>query len=77
MPDLSSIPVPQYAPNQPYHWEYDNLPLKALADRDEVINGEVDNQTKILVDAAGTQGTLANRLNQSIDEDGNLKRTAF
>ncbi|RTK95773.1 MAG: hypothetical protein EKK64_05820 [Neisseriaceae bacterium] len=77
MPDLSSIPVPQYAPNQPYHWEYDNLPLKALADRDEVINGEVDNQTKILVDAAGTQGTLANRLNQSIDEDGNLKSSSI
>jgi hypothetical protein len=76
MPDLSSIPVPQYAAGQPYHWEYDNLPLKALADRDEIINGEVDTHTKILVDSAGTQGTLANRINQSIDEDGNLINTA-
>ena len=77
MPDLSNMPVPQYAAGQPYHWEYDNLPLKTLADRDEAINSEVDSQSKILVDAAGTQGTLSNRLNQSIDEDGNLKNTSI
>lgn len=72
MPDLSQLPVPQYQGDQPYHWEYDNLPLKTLADRDEIINGEVDSHGKILRDCAGTQGTLANRLAQSIDEDGNL-----
>lgn len=72
MPDLSQLPVPQYAAGQPYHWEYDNLPLKTLADRDELINGELDNVSKILRDCNGTQGTLANRLAQSIDEDGNL-----
>lgn len=72
MPDLSQIPVPQYSAGQPYHWEYDNLPLKALADRDEIINGELDALAKILTDCNGTQGTLANRLAQSIDEDGNL-----
>jgi len=72
MPDLSQLPVPQYAPDQPYHWEYDNLPLKALADRDELINGELDNVSEILRNCNGTQGTLANRLAQSIDEDGNL-----
>ena len=77
MPDLNSIPVPQYEPNQPYHWEYDNLPLQALAARDEMINAEVDSTSKILRDCNGTQGTLANRLNQSIDEDGNLKVAAI
>jgi hypothetical protein len=76
MPDLSKLPVPQYQADQPYHWEYDNLPLQVLAQRDEIINGEVDNQSKILGDSAGTQGTLSNRLNQSIDEDGNLLSTA-
>lgn len=76
MPDLGAIPVPQYNADQPYHWEYDNLPLKALADRDEIINGEVDAHSKILRDCNGTQGTLANRLAQSIDEDGNLLTTA-
>lgn len=72
MPDLSQLPVPQYNADQPYHWEYDNLPLKTLADRDLIINAEVDVQGAILRDCAGTQGTLANRLAQSIDEDGNL-----
>jgi len=72
MPDLSQLPVPQYTADQPYHWEYDNLPLKTLADRDLIINGEVDVHAAILRDTAGTQGTLSNRLAQSIDEDGNL-----
>lgn len=72
MPDLSQLPVPQYTADQPYHWEYDNLPLKTLADRDLLINVEVDIHAAVLRDTAGTQGTLANRLAQSIDEDGNL-----
>lgn len=76
MPDLTKLPVPEYAANQPYHWEYDNLPLKVLADRDLVISNAVDNQTQVLNDAAGTQGNLSNRLNQSIDENGNLKAAA-
>jgi hypothetical protein len=72
MPDLSQLPVPLYDADQPYHWEYDNLPLQTLANRDLLINFEVDRCANILRDTAGTQGTLANRLNQSIDEDGNL-----
>ena len=72
MPDLSQLPVPQYNADQPYHWEYDNLPLQTLANRDLLINLEVDVHAAILRETAGTQGTLANRLNQSIDEDGNL-----
>lgn len=72
MPDLNQLPVPQYTADQPYHWEYDNLPLQTLAQRDEIINSEVDNLSSILRECNGTQGTLANRLAQSIDEDGNL-----
>jgi hypothetical protein len=72
MPDLGQIPVPQYSPDQPYHWEYDNVPLQALAQRDEIINGQVDIHAKILSDCNGTQGTLANRLAHSIDPDGSL-----
>jgi hypothetical protein len=77
MPDLTKLPVPQHEANQPYHWTYDNLPLKTLADRDNVINNAVDKYSQILNDAAGTQGNIANRINQSIDEDGNLKSTAI
>lgn len=73
MPDLSNIEVPLYSPEQPYHWEYDNLPLKALIKRQELINSAVDINSDILRDAQGTQGSLSNRLNQSIDEDGRIK----
>lgn len=76
MPQLDLLPVPLYNPLHPYHWEYDNLPLQNLALRDEIINGQVDYNTGILNDAAGTQGTLSNRLAQSIDVDGNLKLSA-
>ena len=76
MPDLNALPVPQYNATQPYHWEYDNRPLKTLSDRDELINGVVDTHSEILRNCSGTVGTLANRLNQSVEEDGNLKTTA-
>lgn len=77
MPDLSQLPVPLYSADQPYHWEYDNLPLQVLSNRDLLINLQVDVHADILRDTAGTQGTLSNRLNQSIDEDGNLKFEAI
>lgn len=72
MPDLNQLPIPQYQADQPYHWEYDNLPLQTLAQRDDIINSEVDNLSSILRECNGTQGTLANRLDQSIDENGDL-----
>lgn len=77
MPELDLHPVPLYDPLHPYHWEYDNLPLQVLKRRDEVINGSVDNHGKILREANGTQGTLSNRLNQSINADGSLKASAI
>jgi hypothetical protein len=77
MPELEKHPPALYDPLQPYHWEFDNLPLQSLIDRDRVINDAVDINSAILRGTAGTQGTLANRLNQSIDEDGSLKTTAL
>jgi len=76
MPDLTKLPVPQHTGGQPYHANYDNIPLEVLADRDYVINGEVDYQSQVLKDAAGNQGNVANRLNQSIEENGDLKTGA-
>jgi hypothetical protein len=72
MPDLNQLPIPEYQGGQPYHFEYDNLPLKTLARRDEIINNAVDSVSKILSDCNGTAGTLSNRLDQSIDDDGSL-----
>jgi len=76
VPDLTKMPVPLYAADQPYHWEYDNLPLKALADRDVAINNAVDSQSQIIQNAAGNQINLAERLNQSLEDNGDLMTMA-
>lgn len=76
MPDLGALPVPRYQSDQPYHYEYDNVPLKTLEDRDNLINAAVDRHEVIFEDCAGTQGTLANRLNQFVDANGDLKPAA-
>ena len=77
MPDLSKLPVPLYAANQPYHWEYDNLPLKALSDRDVAINNAVNIQEQILLDSAGSQASIASRLDNSIEQNGDIKTLAI
>jgi hypothetical protein len=77
MPDLGALPVPRYQPAQPYHYEYDNVPLKTLEDRDNLINAAVDRHETIFEDCAGTQGTLANRLNQFVDPNGDLNPNAI
>lgn len=77
MPRIELIPEVLHGGNDPYHWEYDNLPLKNILDRIDIINLAVDNVIAEMRDAIGTQGSVANRLNQSIDEDGNLKSAAI
>jgi len=73
MPDISIIAVPSYQPLQPYYYQVDNLPIEALIQRDEIINSAVDANTAILESAIGTAGTLAARLDQSLEPNGNLK----
>lgn len=77
MPDLLSSSIPLYSSEMPYHYVYDNIPLEALKRRDEILSSSLDKNTTVLINAQGTQGSLSNRLNQSIDEDGNLKPTAI
>lgn len=77
MPRIELIDVPLWQSNDPYHWEYDNLPLKNLMRRQNLINLSLDRVLEQLRDAIGTQGTVANRLNQSISPDGSLKSTAI
>lgn len=72
MPNIQAI-VPVYQTGlNPYHVDYDNLPLRNIEERELLINHQVDTLTGLVEDAKGTQGTFANRLNQSIDENGNL-----
>lgn len=76
MPRIELINEVLYGPNDPIHWEVDNLPLKAILRRQNLINLALDNVIKEMRDAIGTQGSVANRLNQSIDDDGNLRTSA-
>lgn len=77
MPRIELISVPLHQADDPYHFEFDNLPLKALKTRQELINSSLDNLIAQMRDAIGTQNTVANRLNQSINADGSLKATAI
>ena len=77
MPRIELIDVPLFNPSDPYHWQYDILPLKNLIFRQEAINSLVDNLRELMDDAIGTQGTVSNRLNQSINPDGSIKKTSI
>ena len=77
MPQIDLVPVPLYQALQPYHVDFDNLPLKALITRMQLLNSAVDIDANILRNSVGTQGTLDNRLNQSIAADGSLKKEAI
>ena len=43
MPRIELIPEVLYQPQDPYHWEVDNLPLKNILRRQNLINLSVDN----------------------------------
>lgn len=77
MPRIELITEVLYNPNDPIHWEVDNLPLKAILERQNLINSALDNVIGQMRDAIGTQGSVANRLNQSINADGSLKSAAI
>lgn len=77
MPRIELIPEVLYGPNDPIHWETDNVPLKNIIKRQNLINLALDDALEQLRDAIGTQGSVANRLNQSIKADGSLKKSAI
>lgn len=77
MPRIELIQPIFYGPDDPIHWEVDNLPLKSILTRQTLINLGLDNVIAQMRDAIGTQNTVANRLNQSINPDGTLKTAAI
>lgn len=76
MPDINKITEVLYDGNQPYHVHYDNLPLKNILTRIDLVNAQVDINTNILRGCAGTVGTLSNRLSASIQDNGKLKSSS-
>jgi len=76
MPRIELIPEVFYAAGDPIHWEIDNLPSKNIITRQNLINLALDDVIEEMRDAIGTSGSVANRLNQSLEPDGTLKDTA-
>jgi hypothetical protein len=76
MPNINSIPEVLYEPNQPYHYHYDNLPLRNILTRIGLVNIQVETNTDMIRGAAGTAGSVDNRLNLSLEGDGTLKTAA-
>lgn len=76
MPQINSIPEVLYQPNQPYHYLYDNLPLRNILTRIGLVNIQVDINSDVLRGASGSAGSLDNRLAVSLEQDGNLKASA-
>ena len=76
MPDISKVPEVLYQGLQPYHVQYDNLPLANILTRIDLVNNQVDINADILRGANGTVGSLSNRLSVGINDDGTLKYAA-
>ena len=76
MPNISSIPQVLYEPDQPYHYLYDNLPLRNILTRIGLVNIQVDTNTDMLRGAAGTVGSLNARLEVSLNQNGTIKASA-
>ena len=72
MPQIDLITPVYYNPDDPYYYLYDHLPLCNIIARQNLINLALDNVIQQMTDAVGTQNTVANRLNQSINPDGSL-----
>jgi len=77
VPNLDSVPIPRYEPLQPYHHYYDNLPIDGISTQIFLVNAQVDLNQNNIEESVGSAGSLANRLNQSIELDGSLKTIAI
>jgi len=76
MPEINKITEVLYDGNQPYHVHYDNLPLKNILTRIDLVNAQVDINSQILRASCGTVGSLNNRLSVALEDNGHLKYEA-
>lgn len=77
MPQINLIPEVLYEPNQPYHYLYDNIPLKNILARISLVNIQADTNARMLMGTAGSVGSLSDRLDVSLGADGSLKADAL
>jgi hypothetical protein len=76
MPNINSIMPVLHDGNQPYHVHYDNLPLKNILTRIDLVNAQVDINSQILRGSSGSSGSLNNRLAVSLENNGKLKSSS-
>lgn len=72
MPDINKITEVLYNGLYPYHVHYDNLPLKNILQRIDLVNHQVDINSDILRGAGGSVGSLSNRLSVSLHDNGKI-----
>lgn len=77
MPQINLIPEVLYEPNQPYHYIYDNIPLKNILSRISLVNIQTDKNSSMLLGTSGNMGSLSSRLNESLNDNGSLKDSAI
>jgi hypothetical protein len=75
MPKLT--PEVEYTGLMPYHQEFDNLPLRNIVANQQIINTFTEQNRQELNNAQADAGSIANRLDQSLDTTGNLKVSAI
>jgi hypothetical protein len=73
MPELNNITDVTYQPEWPYHYDYDNIPLRNILRRIDIINYSVDRYSTMVRGAIGSTQSLAERLDKSLEQDGSLK----
>ena len=47
-PLVDAYGVPLYQPNDPYHFDFDNKPIKTLAIRDQILSNQINILTQII-----------------------------
>lgn len=77
MPRIELIPEVYYDALNAYHYLQDNLPLQTIYQRELIMNLALDINTQEVGAACGSAGSLANRLDQSINDNGSLKTSAM
>jgi len=73
MPAINTLAEVLVQPDWPYHYHYDNLPLKQILLRQEMINAALDANTQILEAAKGNMPDIGSRMDVSLNADGTLK----
>lgn len=73
MPNIDLIPEVLYRAMDPYHYRVDNLPLKNILTRQQLMNFVINSNEHEIQLSSGNTGGLHLRLNRSLNENGTLK----